>query len=193
MIPLFPTYLMPGNPQITISPTAIKKYNEYRSVRQEALEWFKITTSDGRLVCVPTIKKKIEEEALDFIKIDIMAPKTRDATSKYISVAPTIKEMRYCSEILIPTTTNHVFSKNEELDITIVHQRLGHAMEDKINKMAKLEIIKDLPKRKSKRYKGAGCRCLICWKASTVNIPKGVTLTTEKLRPGELIHIDFCS
>ena len=65
-------------------------------------------------------------------------------------------------------------------------------MEDKINKMAKLIIIKYLPKRQSKRYKGAGYRCLICWKASTVNLPKGVTLTTENLRPGELIHMDFC-
>lgn len=65
-------------------------------------------------------------------------------------------------------------------------------MEEKIHKIAKLEIMKDLHKRKFKRYKGAGCRCLIFWKATTVNIPKGVTLTTENLRPGELIHMNFC-
>ena len=121
IIPLYPCYLMPQNPQNTISSTAIKKYNEYRSVRQEALEWFKITTSEVRSVRVPTIRKKVEVEALDFIKIDIMAPSTKDATSEYISAAPDIKEMKYCSEIRIPPITNHAFLKNEKLDGTIVH------------------------------------------------------------------------
>ena len=149
IVPLYPSYLMPKNPQNTISPTAIKKYNEYRSVRQEALEWFKITNSEGRSVRVPTIRKKVNEEALDYIKIDVMAPTTKDATSEYISAAPDIKETKYNSQIIIPPTINHAFSKNEELDGTIVHRRLGHAMEDKISEMAKLKIMKDLPKRKS--------------------------------------------
>ena len=64
-------------------------------------------------------------------------------------------------------------------------------MDEKIDKMAKLEILKDLPK-KNTRYKGTGCRCLICWKASTANLARGVTLTTERLRPRESIHMDFC-
>ena len=121
-----------------------------------------------------------------------MTPTTKDATSEYISAALDIKEAKYSSQLLIPPTINHAFSKNEELDRTIIHRRSGYAMDEKIDEMAKLEILKDLPKRKSKRYKGAECRCTICWKASTVNLPKGVTLTTENLRPGELIHMDFC-
>ena len=40
--PLYPTYLMTQNPQITLSTTAIKKYNEFRSVRIEALEYLKL-------------------------------------------------------------------------------------------------------------------------------------------------------
>ena len=108
----------------------------------------------------------------------------------YISAAPEIKQQS-TSEFLIPPTTNHAFSKNDILDDKIVHRRLGHALEERINKMAKLDIFLDLPKRKSKRYKKQNCRCSICWKASTVNLPKGITMTTSNLRPGELIHMDF--
>ena len=58
--------------------------------------------------------------------------------------------------------------------------------------MAKLDILLDLPKIKSKRYRTQKCRCVIYWKASTVNLPKGITIDTSNLRPGELIHMDFC-
>ena len=37
-IPLYPSYLMRNNPQNTISRTEINKYNDFRSVRVEALE-----------------------------------------------------------------------------------------------------------------------------------------------------------
>ena len=37
---------MRDNPQNTISTTAIKKYNDFRSVRVEALEWFKVTNKE---------------------------------------------------------------------------------------------------------------------------------------------------
>ena len=48
-------------------------------------------------------------------------------------------------------TVNHSFSRNEALYDTIVHRILLHAMEEKVEKMATLEIILDLPKIKSKR------------------------------------------
>ena len=44
---------------------------------------------------------------------------------EYVSAAPNIRESEYKSEFLIPPTTNHTFSKNEALDETIVHRRLG--------------------------------------------------------------------
>ena len=58
--------------------------------------------------------------------------------------------------------------------------------------MAKLEIMEDLPKRKSKNYKRKNCPCLIYWKSRMVNLPRGLTMKTDNLRPGELIHMDFC-
>ena len=38
IVPLYPTYLMTQNPQNILSTTAIKKYNEFRSVKIEGLE-----------------------------------------------------------------------------------------------------------------------------------------------------------
>ena len=38
IIPLYPAYYAPEFPQNTVSPTAIKHYNKYRSVRSEALD-----------------------------------------------------------------------------------------------------------------------------------------------------------
>ena len=33
---------------------------------------------------------------------------------------------------------------------------------------------------------------MICWKASTVNLPKGITVDKTILRPVELLYMDFC-
>ena len=77
IIPLYPTYLMKDNPQNTISTTAIKKYNDFRSVRIEALEWFKVKTSDGQTSRVSTERRTVEKEVLDYIKIDIMQTNTK--------------------------------------------------------------------------------------------------------------------
>ena len=44
---------MPQKPQNTISQTALKYYNQFRSVRTEALRWVNITTYTG-------IKLKVE-------------------------------------------------------------------------------------------------------------------------------------
>jgi hypothetical protein len=76
IIPLYPTYLMKDNPQNTISTTVIKKYNDFRSVRIEALEWFKVTTSDGQSTRISTERKTVENENLDYIKIDMMQTTT---------------------------------------------------------------------------------------------------------------------
>ena len=48
-----------------------------------------------------------------------------------------------------------------------------------------------LIKIKSKRCNREKCRCIICWKASTVNLPKGVTMNTDNHRLGELLYMGF--
>ena len=47
---------------------------------------------------------------------------------------PNIRELEYESEFLILPTTNHAFSKNEVLYETMVHRRLGHAMNNRIDR-----------------------------------------------------------
>ena len=71
IIPIYPSYLMRDNPQNTVYTTAIKKYNDFHSVRVESLELFKVTNNEGKSARVPTIRKRIESETLDYIKIDI--------------------------------------------------------------------------------------------------------------------------
>ena len=44
IIPLWPSYYIPKNPQNTIIQTPLNHWNQFRSVRSEALRWLKITT-----------------------------------------------------------------------------------------------------------------------------------------------------
>ena len=55
---LWPTYYMPNNPQNTLSTTALKYYNHFRSVRMESLDWIKITSKEGKTIKVNTNKYK---------------------------------------------------------------------------------------------------------------------------------------
>ena len=83
--PLYPSYLMPNNPQNTISSKATKRYNSYRSVRIDTLEWFKVTYCDGNSTRLGTIQKKIDTELLDYIEIDIAKPHLKNTTPDYIT------------------------------------------------------------------------------------------------------------
>ena len=48
---------MPKNPQNKISQTTLKHYNQFRSVRTEALRWLKTTTDTGKRLKVETTVK----------------------------------------------------------------------------------------------------------------------------------------
>ena len=71
IIPLYPTYLMAHNPQNTLSTTAIKKYNEFRSVRIEALEYLKLTDNRDKSTRIHTNKRMINKETFDYIDTTI--------------------------------------------------------------------------------------------------------------------------
>ena len=86
---------------------------------------------------MPTIRKRVESETLDYIKIDIMETTTKIHDQDFISTATEINRMEYKSEILIPPTINHAFYKNDVLDNTIVHIRLVHALDEKMDKIWK--------------------------------------------------------
>ena len=61
---------MPQNPQNTISKTALKYYNQFRSVINEALIWLQIATNTGKNLEVQTKLYEIDQQLLDFITID---------------------------------------------------------------------------------------------------------------------------
>ena len=69
--------------------------------------------------------------------MDIMETTTNIHIKDFISAALKINRMEYKSELLIPPTINHAFYKNDVLDNTIVHIRLVHALDEKMDKIWK--------------------------------------------------------
>ena len=63
---------MPQIPQNTISQTSLKHYNQFISVRTEALRWLKIATDKGIKLKVETTVKEIYQQLLEFITIDLL-------------------------------------------------------------------------------------------------------------------------
>ena len=76
IIPLWPSYYIPQNPQNTISQTALKHYNQLISVKTEALVWVQIATDTGIKLKVETTVKEIDQQLFDFITIGV--PKIED-------------------------------------------------------------------------------------------------------------------
>lgn len=63
---------MTQNPQNTLSTTAINKYNEYRSVRIEALEYLKLTDNRGKSTRIHTNKRMTNNETLDYVSLTLL-------------------------------------------------------------------------------------------------------------------------
>ena len=72
VVPLYPTYLMNRYPHNALSTTAIRKYNEFRSVRIEALEYLKLIDNRGKATRIHTNKCMINIEILDYLDITIL-------------------------------------------------------------------------------------------------------------------------
>ena len=72
IIPLWPSYYMPQNPQNAIIQTSLKHYNEFINVITEALRWVKMTTDTGIKFKVETPAKEIDQQLLYLITIDVL-------------------------------------------------------------------------------------------------------------------------
>ena len=57
--------------------------------------------------------------------------------------------------------------------------------------MCKRNTLTDLPQLPGVDIVLLVCNCWIYWKGSLSATPKGMTMNTDSLIPGELIHIDF--
>ena len=63
---------MTQNPQNTISSSALKNYNQFRSVRTEDLIWLQITTDTGMKLKVETTVNERDQQLLGLITIDVI-------------------------------------------------------------------------------------------------------------------------
>ena len=72
IIPCWPAYYMPNNPQNTISTPALKSISHFRSARNEALSWTKFTNSQGQSARINSNPHFARQEVLDFITLDFV-------------------------------------------------------------------------------------------------------------------------
>ena len=61
IVPLYSTYFMIHNPQNTLSTTAIKKYNEFKSVRIEVLKYLNLKEIREKSTIIHTSKGMIKK------------------------------------------------------------------------------------------------------------------------------------
>ena len=71
IIPLWPTYYMPTNPQNTFSPTALQHYLHYKIVTIH-LDSLSITTSNGTKLIFPSVKTHSLNQLLDYHQFTIV-------------------------------------------------------------------------------------------------------------------------
>ena len=69
---MWPSYFIPQNYQNTIIQTALKHYNQFISVRTEALRCLKIKIDSGLRIKVETEAKERDQKVLYLITIDII-------------------------------------------------------------------------------------------------------------------------
>ena len=115
IIPLYTSYLMKCNPRSIICKTTIQIYNKFRSVRIEALEQFKFTNLEVQSTRILTEIKKVENENLYYIKLNITETTTDKYQQDYVSAVRDINQPEYKSDLLFSLMINHEFSNDETM------------------------------------------------------------------------------
>ena len=113
IIPLWPSYYMLQNPQNTISKTALKYYNQFISVINEALIWLQIATDTGKKLKVETTVNEIYQQLLDLVTIDSIK----------------IEQQHYSYQYIITLLMNPIINssfKKYPMSWEIIHCRLSH-------------------------------------------------------------------
>ena len=205
---LYPSYHMPDNPQDTLGVPALKFYNQCRSTRVEALAWFRIVSKGGDTITVPTIPIYHKKELQDYISINLHALSStitidQNTQLPYPKIAKTnIQPIpSFCSDEdmyamdfrikLHPPKVNLSFSKHDYIDWSILHRRFDHVKDEKLADMCSLQLLDGIPSKFPVKYRCHRRDCWICPRGSLHNDPHGITINTDHLRPGILIHMDF--
>ncbi len=169
VIPLWPTYYMPTNPQCTFSPTALTHYLKYKTTTTH-LEHLSITTSNGTNIKFPSVPRHSDQQLLDYHEFIVVRP--NPSTPITISSQPIAN------------------SATSELPLTrlLVHQRLGHGCDTVLDTMCRNQTLLGLPKRP---FPSRSCPCPICITTKFTNTPKVKQTLCPSTVKGELLHIDF--
>jgi hypothetical protein len=169
IIPLWPTYYMPTNPQCTFSPTALTHYLKYKATTTH-LDNLRIITSSGVTMTFPSITTHSNQQLLDY--------------HEFIVVKPT-----KCSDLHLPSTPI-VESATSELPLNrlLAHQRLAHNCDAVLDTMGRKQSLLGLPKRP---FPPRSCPCPICIMTKLTHPPKVKATLSKLTRRGELLHIDF--
>ena len=205
---LYPSYHIPNNPQDTLSLSALKYYSEARSVRIEALSWLRVVSNAGDSVQVPTIPVYQKTELQDYVSINIHTLPEKITTL----INPEIHHPKIARTTLPPIPSflsdedqystnfrvslhapkvNVSFSKHDYTDWSILHRRFDHLRDEKLAEMCKLQLLDGLPSKFPTSHRCHRRDCWICPRGSLHNDPHGITINTDHLRPGILIHMDF--
>ena len=199
---------MPHNPQDTLGLTPMKHYNKLRSARLEPLSWLRIVHRDGRAVRMSTVPTYHKSELLDYVTINICSPTipeistgNLESSTSNLSI-PASKNLKCFYEdhylfarksqiTLHPPHIAKSFSKHDYVDWSIIHRRLDHIHDNKLAIMCKKQLLGGLPKKFPASAQQHRRDCWICPRGSLHNDPHGVTLNTDHLRLGQLLHMDF--
>jgi hypothetical protein len=169
ILPLWPTYFMPANPQYTFSPTALCHYLQYK-ITTEHLTCLSIVTSSGTTLQFPSIQHNVNDQLLDYHLFNIVKPKTS-----------------ICNPPLVSPIGNGATSE-ASLNRLLVHQRLGHSSDKVIDSMCRQQSLLGLPKTP---FSQRSSPCTICLTTKTIHPPKAKFTETNLTRRGQLLHIDF--
>jgi len=169
IIPLWPTYYMPNNTTCTFSPTALKFYNKYPSITTKHLHSLHIITHNNIKLTFPSIPTKIKSNLLDYHQFHVVKPSNP-------------KTLKLYNPIVKSTNTTKPLTRS------LVHQRLAHCNHRKFDLMCRQETLSGLPKQP---FPPHHAECPICLMSKFAHPPKGKTLSTDHLTPGELLHIDY--
>ena len=161
---------MPQNPQCTFSPTALKSYLRYPSVVTHHLENLEIVTSTGSKITLPSLPRLVRGKLLDYHHVNVV--RFQDSHTIVLPIGN-------------GATHGGSFTK---LSRALIHQRLAHLGDDKLDIMCRKQIMIGLP---SKPFPRSNHICSICTAGKFAHPPKGHTMDTSSLQRGELLHIDF--
>jgi hypothetical protein len=175
LLALWPSCLYPAAPKNILSPNTTKHYLLLHSVRTDH------TSSLQQVSIKPTINIKfpslptdLKTTGLDFFRTGVVVP-------------PKIRSVAAVQHLTVQLPPRVVYSKASIMTRALMHQRFGHISDDLID-MCKEQTLIGLPRFSPPIY---AYNCPVYSLEKIPQFKKGKTVTTDRLKPGELLHMDF--